>query len=95
VHRVASLKSDANDFSRLYIVAQHRECDMNTFFSYENHPFPPYLSDIIGIKSDLMTCLEDDSTDWKCYPEFTPAFTRVESKACGELVKYSCKTAAG
>lgn len=59
--KIASLKTDVNLFSKLYIVAQHRECDMNIFFSHENHPYPPSLSDNgklrFGKKSDLLTCL--------------------------------------
>jgi len=43
--KIASLKADVNLFSRLNIVAQHRQCDMDTFFSHENHPYPPSLSD--------------------------------------------------
>ena len=60
--KIATLKTDVSMFSRLYIVAQHRECDMTAFFSHENHPFPPSLSDNgklrQGNKSDQLRWLE-------------------------------------
>ena len=43
--KISMLKSDITLFSRLYIVMQHRNSDMSTFFSHENHPFPPSISD--------------------------------------------------
>jgi hypothetical protein len=43
--QISLLKHDVELFSRLYIVMQHRESDMGTFFKHENHPFPPSLSD--------------------------------------------------
>lgn len=58
--QIAMLKHDVELFSRLYIVMQHREGDMNTFFEHENHPYPP-LSDRgklrPGKKSDLLSIL--------------------------------------
>jgi hypothetical protein len=60
--KITNLKTDVSLFSRLYIVAQHRECDMTAFFSHENHPFPPSLSDNgklrQGNKSELIRCLD-------------------------------------
>ncbi|KAJ8043846.1 hypothetical protein HOLleu_11123 [Holothuria leucospilota] len=60
--KIAMLKNDVALFSRLYIVMQHREGDMNQFFQHENHPFPPSLSDNgrlrFAKKSDLLTKLE-------------------------------------
>ena len=46
----------------MYIACQARESDMDSFFSHENHPWPPSLASN-GImhstnKSDLMSCLE-------------------------------------
>ena len=62
--KISSLKSDVSLFSRLYIAMQHRESDMSKFFSHENHPFPPSLSDQgklrFGKKSDLLEVLVDD-----------------------------------
>ena len=59
--KIERLKTEVNLFSSLYIIAQHRVCDMDTFFSHENHPFPPSLSDRgklrLGKKSDLLACL--------------------------------------
>ncbi len=43
--KISLLKNDVALFSHLYIVLQHRASDMTTFFSHENHPFPPSLSD--------------------------------------------------
>ena len=55
------LKHDVELFSRLYIVMQHREGGMATFFKHENHPYPPSLSDSgklrLGKKSDLLNIL--------------------------------------
>lgn len=38
------LKSDYSLFSKLFISSQVREADMDAFFSHENHPWPPSLS---------------------------------------------------
>ena len=63
--KISSLKSDVALFSRLYIVMQHRASDMTTFFSHENHPFPPSLANggklYLGKKSDLLTILGQDA----------------------------------
>ena len=59
--KISLLKNDVALFSCLYIVMQHRISDMSTFFSHENHPFPPSLSDCgklrLGKKSDLLNIL--------------------------------------
>ena len=39
------LKEDVALFSRLYIVAKHRDCDMASFFKHENQHYPPSLSE--------------------------------------------------
>lgn len=56
--QISMLKHDVELFSRLYIVMQHREGDMGTFFRHEN---PPSLSDMgklqSGKKSDLLSIL--------------------------------------
>jgi len=63
--KISMLKSNLSLFSHLYIVMQHRESDMNTFFSHKNHPFPPSLSDhgklCLGKKSDLLEILMNDA----------------------------------
>ena len=60
--KVASLKSDCNLFSRLYISCQSRVGDLDTFFAHENQAAPPSLSQAgnlrSGKKSDLLECLE-------------------------------------
>jgi len=63
---IESLKNDVSIFSRLYIVAKNRNCDMPTFFKHENQVFPPSLSDSGTLrcttKSDLMNLLPVDNT---------------------------------
>ena len=63
--KISLLKNDVALFSHLYIVLQHRVSDMTTFFSHENHPFPPSLSDggklRLGKKSDLLNFLVKDT----------------------------------
>ena len=58
---IENLKNDVSLFSRLYIVAKNRDCDMTTFFKHENQPFPPSLSEYGKLrsskKSDLMSLL--------------------------------------
>ena len=57
------LYDDVALFSRLYINVR----DMSAFFSHENHPFPPSLSDHgklhFGKKSDLLDILVKDIHD--------------------------------
>ena len=58
------LKHYVELFSRLYIVMQHRESDMGTFFKHENHPYPHSLSDRgklrQGKESDLLSILLEE-----------------------------------
>ena len=60
---LSSLKSDRNIFSRLYVASQFRDGNLGEFFSHDNQPCPPSLSDrgklILGTKSDIVRCLED------------------------------------
>ena len=48
-------------FSRLYIVTQHCNGDLDTFFKHENHPYPPSLAERGKLrqwkKSDLTNIL--------------------------------------
>ena len=57
------LKSEVNLFAQLFVACQARDGDLDSFFSHENHAFPPALSSYgeirQGKKSDLMTCLEE------------------------------------
>ncbi|KAG0721985.1 hypothetical protein GWK47_045320 [Chionoecetes opilio] len=61
VGQVSMLKDDVALFSRLYIVTQHRDGDLDTFFKHENHPYPPSLAERgklrQGKKSDLTNIL--------------------------------------
>lgn len=63
--KVAMLKDDVSLFSRLYIVAKHRDCDMASFFKHENQHYPPSLSDYgklrFAKKSDLLHILPQES----------------------------------
>ena len=62
--KVASLKSDCNLFSHLYIASKFREGNLEDFFSHENQPWPPSLSEqgnlrLPNKKSDLLSCLDE------------------------------------
>ncbi len=61
--QASSLKSDCNLFSHLYIASQYRDGDLDDFFSHENHPWPPSLSDhgrlrLPNKKADLLNHLD-------------------------------------
>ena len=70
--QLAALKSDCGLFSRLYISCQTRDGDIDNFFSHENQAAPPALSTggkmRIGIKSDLLRCLESDLIEHNTVP---------------------------
>ncbi|CAG9762637.1 unnamed protein product [Ceutorhynchus assimilis] len=57
------LKSDAQLFSRLFIVSSSRRLDLDTFFEHENQSFPPAISVSgelrTGSKSTLVSILEN------------------------------------
>ena len=59
--KLSEMKTDCALFSRLYIVCQSRDGNLDEFFSHENQPYPPSLShngDLrFGTKSDLLSCL--------------------------------------
>ena len=77
--QLTSMKSEVELFSRLYISCQSREGNMEDFFQHENQAWPPALSDggrlRFGIKSDLLTCLE----------ELYPAQSKVPDATCTVL----------
>ena len=56
--QVTDLKSNCHLFSQLYIASKFRDGDLEDFFSHENHPWPPALSDHgqikLPTKSDLL-----------------------------------------
>ena len=68
------LKHDVDLFSRLYIVMQHREGDMRTFFGHENHPYPPSLFDRGKLrstkKSDLLSILAQETESSEHFTSF-------------------------
>lgn len=58
---IKSLKTDVDLFSRLFIISNNRELNLDEFFSFENQPFPPSIS-LNGVmrtgdKSALLSCL--------------------------------------
>ena len=61
---VAVLKDDVALFSRFFIVAKNRECDMPSFFRHENQSFPPAISEFCKLrfskKSDLLPLLSQN-----------------------------------
>ena len=60
-----SLKNDVDLFARLYVGCQNPDGNLDDFFQHENQVCPPALSDgggiRLGVKSDLLACLEDFS----------------------------------
>ena len=42
--QVTSFKQDCSLYASLYVACQTRECDLDEFFSHENHSYPPSLS---------------------------------------------------
>ena len=59
--KVKLLKEDCSLFGRLCIACQTRDGNLDEFFSYENQPWPPSLSDQGQLrgdqKADLLKCL--------------------------------------
>ena len=61
--KVATAQEDINLFSRMYVSCQNRDGDMDTFFSHENHAWPPSLVENGHMrtpenKSDILSQLE-------------------------------------
>jgi len=61
--KVANLRSDCTLFSHLYIASKYRDGDLHDFFSHENHPWPPSISEngklrLPSKKSDLLVSLD-------------------------------------
>ena len=64
--KMASLRSDFNLFSCLFIASKYRDGDLEDFFSHENHPWPPSISEheklrLPNKKSDLLSCLGEST----------------------------------
>ncbi|XP_065885996.1 uncharacterized protein [Dysidea avara] len=62
VQKIASLRSDCNLFSHLFIASKFRDGDLDDFFLYENHPWPPSISEhgklcLPNRKAELLSCL--------------------------------------
>ena len=65
--QIAGLKSDCNLFGQLYIASQFRDGDLQDFFTHENQPWPPSLSEHGKLRlptkiSDLLKCIGIQST---------------------------------
>ena len=61
--QLATAKEDINLFSRMYVACQNRDGDMETFFSHENHAWPPSLAEngimrLAESKSAILTQFE-------------------------------------
>jgi hypothetical protein len=54
--KVQVMREDCSLFSRLYIACQNRDRNLEDFFTYENQPWPPSLSELGqlrgGVKAD-------------------------------------------
>ena len=61
--QLSSLKSDVSLFSRLYIICQSWDGDLDDIFCHENQAYSPSLSNLgklrQGTKADIFSCLEN------------------------------------
>ena len=62
-NQLAALKSDCELFSKLYISCQTRHGDLYELFSHENHAVQPGGKLRVGVKSDLLYCLESSHSE--------------------------------
>ena len=60
-------------FSRLYIACQNRDGNLDNFFTYENQPWAPSLSELAqlrgGVKEVLIKCLLNTTPHSPTQPE--------------------------
>jgi hypothetical protein len=61
--QISNWKNDYSLFSKLYIASKYRDSNLGEFFSYENHPWPPSLSQdgklrLPSKKSDLLKVMD-------------------------------------
>ena len=66
--KVANLRSNCTLFSHLYIASKYQDGDLDDFFSHENHPWPPSISEngklrLPNKKSDLQACLDGSTVE--------------------------------
>ncbi len=87
--QLTSLKSDVQLFSRLYIGCQTRDGNLDEFFRHENQACPPSLSNAgrlhLGVKSDLLVCLEGLSEAQSVAPSATNAV--IDGAAVVQMLK--------
>ena len=84
--QIKSFKNQMDLFSHLYIRYKNRDGNIEEFFWFENQTYPSALSDSIGIqlgvKIDLLTCLEDHSqhkllVSWLAAPSDGVIITKI------------------
>ena len=64
VQKIAILRRDCNLFSHLFIVSKFQDGNLDDFFSHENHPWLPSISEhgkprFPNRKAELLSCLVD------------------------------------
>ena len=64
VQKIASLRRDCNLFGHLFITSKFRDGNLDDFFSHENHPWLPSISEhgklrLPNRKAELLSCLVD------------------------------------
>ena len=89
----SSMKSDCSLFSRLYIVCQTRNGDLDEFFKHENQSCPPSISvegdlRLPHQKSGLATCLKALTTP-KTVPPADSDVTVMDGAALANMIKPS------
>ena len=62
------MRSDCNLFSHFFIASKFRDGTLDEFFSHENHPWPPCISEhgklrLPSKKSDLLSCLGESTME--------------------------------
>ena len=71
--KVQVLREDCSLFSRLYIACQNRDGNLEDFFTYENQPWPPSLSELgqlrRGVKADLIKLLPNATSQSPTQPK--------------------------
>ena len=88
---VVSLKQNCSLFSQLYVSCQVRQGNLDEFFTHENQAYPPSISQFgdlkLGVKSDLMKCLEKLSPGCQRHP--TVDATLIDGAALVNMLKPS------
>lgn len=95
--KLKAVKTDRDLFMMLFVQAQHRSIDLDDFFSHENQPFPPSISDNGYILtypklSDTLDCFQK-FYDKSLFPNACTA-SIVEAESVVHFIKPSseCKS---